>query len=91
MELILVDGARMTSIEQAHRYLERTLRLPPHYGRNLDALYDCLSDLPNSVFLILINGRQMDEALGEYAARLRRVILDASNTPYSFHFIENPS
>ncbi len=91
MELILVDGARMTSIEQAHLYLERTLRLPPHYGRNLDALYDCLTDFPSSVYLILINGKQMDEALGEYAVRLRRVFLDASNTPYSFHFIENPT
>ena len=22
------------------------LELPPHFGRNLDALYDCLTDLP---------------------------------------------
>ena len=91
MEFIIIDGARMTSVEQTHQYLERTLRLPPHYGRNLDALYDCLTDLGSSVYLILINGRQMDEALGEYAARLRRVILDAANLPYSLHFIENPS
>lgn len=91
MEFIIIDGARMTSVEQAHLYLERTLRLPPHYGRNLDALYDCLTDLPNTVFVVLINGRQMDEQLGEYAARLRRVFWDASNLPYSLRFIENPS
>ena len=81
MELIIIDGKRMTTVEETHRYLERSLRLPPYYGHNLDALYDCLTDLPNTVFVVLINGRQMDEQLGEYAARLRRVFTDAANLP----------
>ena len=32
MELMIIDGKRMTTVEETHRYLERTLRLPPYYG-----------------------------------------------------------
>ena len=28
--------------ETAHTYLKEILHLPDYYGRNLDALYDCL-------------------------------------------------
>lgn len=89
MEFIIIDGKRMTSVEEAHRYLARTLRLPPYYGHNLDALHDCLTDLGRNVWIILINGDALDEALGEYAVALRRVFRDASNTPYACHFAEN--
>ena len=91
MEFIIIDGKRMTSIEETHRYLARTLRLPAYYGHNLDALHDCLTDLGRSVWIILINGDDMDAHLGDYAKSLRRVFTDASNAPYACHFIENPS
>ena len=71
--------------------LERTLRLPPYYGHNLDALYDCLGDLSQNVNIILINGDLLDANLGEYAARLRTVFTDAAKVPFAFRFFENPS
>ena len=88
MEFIIIDGRRMTSIEETHEYLARTLRLPAYYGRNLDALHDCLTDLSRSVWIILINGDMMDEALGDYAEKLRRVFKEASNLPYACRFTE---
>ena len=91
MELIIIDGKRMTTVEETHRYLEHKLRLPPYYGHNLDALYDCLGDLSQNVYIILINGDQMDENLGEFAQKLRTVFTDASKVPFAFRFLENPS
>ena len=91
MELIIIDGRRMTSVEQTHEYLAKTLRLPPYYGRNLDALHDCLTDLSRDVWIVLINGDLMDEALGEYAEKLRRVFTDVGNLPYACRFIEHRS
>ena len=88
MEFIIIDGRRMTSIEQTHEYLAKALRLPPYYGRNLDALHDCLTDLSRSVWIILINGDCMDEQLDEYAKKLRRVFTDVGNLPYACHFVE---
>lgn len=91
MEFIIIDGRRMTSVEETHRYLAKTLRLPDYYGHNLDALHDCLTDLSRSVWIILINGDFLDEALGEYAAKLRLVFTEACNLPYAAHFIEHLS
>lgn len=91
MEFIIIDGRRMTSVESAHEYLAKTLRLPDYYGKNLDALHDCLTDLPRSVWIVLINGDRMDASLGEYAEKLRRVFKDVGNLPYACHFIEHLS
>ncbi|MBR6039425.1 MAG: barstar family protein [Clostridia bacterium] len=91
MEFIIIDGRRMTSIEATHEYLARTLRLPPYYGKNLDALHDCLTDLSRDVWIILINGDLMDEQLGDYAKKLRRVLTDVGNLPYACHFTEHLS
>ena len=88
MEFIIIDGRRMTTIEAAHSYLAKALRLPDYYGRNLDALHDCLTDLSRDVWIILINGDSMDENLGDYAQRLRRVFTDVGNLPYACHFVE---
>ena len=88
MEFIIIDGRRMTSVEETHLYLMRTLRLPDYYGKNLDALYDCLGDLGRGVWIILINGDMMDEALGDYAGKLREVFRQATNRAYACKFTE---
>lgn len=43
--MIILDAACMTQRAEAHAYLKAALSLPAHYGENLDALYDCLTDL----------------------------------------------
>ena len=42
----ILDGRYMLSKAEAHRYLQETFGFPAYYGKNLDALYDCLTDLP---------------------------------------------
>ncbi len=91
MEFIIIDGRRMTSVASTHEYLARTLRLPAYYGRNLDALHDCLTDLSRDVWIVLINGDLMDAALGDYAEKLRLVFTEATNLPYSARFTEHLS
>ncbi|MBQ5991933.1 MAG: barstar family protein [Clostridia bacterium] len=81
----------MTTVEETHTYLAKALRFPDYYGRNLDALHDCLTDLSRSVWIVLINGDIMDEHLGEYAVKLRRVFTDVGNLPYACHFAEHLS
>ena len=58
--------------EVLHDTLARELALPDWYGRNLDALHDCLTELKD-VELVLIGWP--DEG---YLARVRRVIVDAA-------------
>lgn len=42
---VFLDGAAFSSDEQLHRELAFKLGLPQWYGRNFDALLDCLSSI----------------------------------------------
>ena len=42
----VIDCSRLiSSREEAHAYLKEALSFPDYYGGNLDALFDCLSDM----------------------------------------------
>ena len=43
--MIILDAGCLQEKASAHDYLKSKLSLPNYYGRNLDALYDCLTDL----------------------------------------------
>lgn len=45
MEQIILDGNLLSDAAQVHDYLKESLHFPEYYGKNLDALYDCLTDL----------------------------------------------
>lgn len=49
-----LDGGLFGNANQIHNYLANQLRLPAWYGRNLDALYDCLTDRGEDVTLTLL-------------------------------------
>ncbi len=42
---VVLDAMKMQTREEAHVYLKDALELPEYYGGNLDALYDCLSEM----------------------------------------------
>ena len=81
METIELDGSLLQNREEAMDLLERALDLPEWWGRNLDALHDCLTDLGRPVRLEL-RGRERLEAAA-YGRRLLRVLQDsAAETPW---------
>ena len=90
MRKYLLDGERMQSIESAHRYLKACLGFPEHYGKNLDALADCLSEL-GQVQIELINADKMLENDRKYAERLLQVFEEVSARMYSFVFTMSES
>ena len=47
-----LDGARVRTVDDLHDALAVSLALPAHYGRNLDALHDCVADLPTPGLLV---------------------------------------
>ena len=66
MKIVVIDGRKMTDRETAHTYLKRKLALPDYYGRNLDALYDCLCEM-SGVQIILTYVSEMKDNLRRYA------------------------
>lgn len=89
MQIITLDGGKMKSKRDTHLYLAQRLRFPVYYGRNLDALHDCLTEfLPGSI-IILRNETAMIDALGEYGEALLEVFRNCSD--YDVRFFVDPS
>ena len=45
MKQIILDGNILADAAKVHDYLMEMLDFPEYYGKNLDALHDCLTDL----------------------------------------------
>jgi RNAse (barnase) inhibitor barstar len=50
-----IDCSDIQNAGQLHRKMARLLAFPEWYGHNLDALYDCLTELPSFTRLYLDN------------------------------------
>ena len=47
---MILDGELIK--EKGHDYLMEALNLPDYYGKNLDALYDCLTEIECEIEII---------------------------------------
>ena len=65
MNIFIIDGREMTDKNTAHEHLKKVLNLPEHYGKNLDALYDCLSEMKGQVVISYV--AEMQDSLRRYA------------------------
>lgn len=74
MKDITIDCAGLTTALQLHDAFALALDFPDWYGRNLDALYDCLCALPEETELILENFA----ALPAFSRGFLRVLMDAA-------------
>lgn len=74
MRTTILDGTILGNQEKAHEYLKEMLELPEYYGKNLDALYDCLTDLKD--FEIQV---QIEEPKSEYLKKMIHVFQDAAD------------
>ena len=72
-----IDCRELTSRAAAHDCFARVFALPAFYGRNLDALYDALTELPPCV-IVLEHTQRLYGALGPYAEKLLAVFRDAA-------------
>lgn len=53
MKEIIIDATKMQTAEKIHEFLLKELEFPDWYGKNLDALFDCLTESPEELHLIL--------------------------------------
>ena len=85
MNAYFIDGTNMRDRDSAHAELARALHLSPHYGANLDALWDEVSCLRADV--TLAHPAAMLNSLGVYGCKLLQTLYEAAeeNPDFRFH------
>lgn len=79
MSLFLLDGKDMTSRDEAYAVIAKEVLLPDYFGKNLDALYDCLTDLAADTQIVFVNTAILEENLGEYGEKILSCFRDAAS------------
>lgn len=65
----VLEGNNMTTLERAYDELETVFHLPDYFGRNLDALEECLGDLAEeegTLSVIVQNSKVVEQTLPEW-------------------------
>lgn len=84
---VVLDGRLMVSREALHDLLAEKLELPGYYGRNLDALYDLLSEPLRELDITVVNPDVMLSHLGSYGNGLIKTLADASHSFANINFV----
>mgnify|MGYP004525092525 CR=1 FL=1 len=82
----VLDGAKVISRASLHRALAQALQLPGWYGKNLDALHDCLTARAEPTELVILAPQALEQTLGSYAAAFYRVLEDSAAENPAFRF-----
>lgn len=77
MRTIELDITNIQTVKALHIYLAWKLDLPVYYGRNLDALYDLLSEY-SAQLRITLHGEPAGGEMEAYLPRLCRVLEDCA-------------
>jgi len=78
--LVVIEGAALTSLDEAYSALARALPLPDHFGDNLDALFDSLTgDVPGPLDIEWRDSAAARAAIGPAFERLRETMQDAAS------------
>jgi len=73
----VIDGGAVASLEDVYACLDRKFKFPKQFGRNLDALHDCLSTDVEGPFEIVLHAPEKVRAnLDPDYLNLLKVLID---------------
>ena len=67
MKQITIDCRTISDSAQLHDLLARELAFPDWYGHNLDALFDCLTEVDEELELVLTGWNTLADWTGSFA------------------------
>ena len=75
-----INAKRITDKESLHTLLRQKLSLPSDCGKNLDAVFDVLTDPGKDRIITIKHEALLRERLGDYAERFLRMLEDAAQS-----------
>ena len=72
-QVFYIDLSNVTTKSELHDILAKELSLPEHYGHNLDALYDVLTETTETWNIIIYNTSAMEQENPDYLNRLKKL------------------
>ncbi len=78
MKRVWIDGKHINDMASLHRLVSVALGFPSYYGNNLDALYDCLTDLFEKTEITVTNAEYLKKNL-EKGETFLRVLKQAAD------------
>jgi len=78
MAEIILDGLELKSLNEVHDRFAQALDLPDYYGRNLDALFDCLTERGEELSVRLLHPEALGERLGGRGRALEALLRRAA-------------
>lgn len=85
---ITLDAAALKEKEEIHEFLKDALDFPEYYGNNLDAFYDCLTEISGrEVLFELVN----ESEATEYFENMVQCIYDAMEQNECIGLVEDVS
>lgn len=88
MNIVTLRSDEFASIEGLHQLLKDRLGLPEYYGKNLDALWDCLTgwiELPTTIVWLDYEGSV--QKIGAYAEKVAKILREAERETEGFAFV----
>ena len=85
MKAFILNCAETGSRYQLHEKIAEGLGFPQWYGRNLDALHDCLTDISEDTEITVENFSRLEEELGGYAMLFKKVLLQSAEENEKIH------
>lgn len=76
MKYVVIDCEKLRQKEQAHSYLAEVLDFPDYYGKNLDALFDCLTELGECT--LVLEGENILHQTDSYGIKVLKVLEEAA-------------
>ncbi|MBR5468358.1 MAG: barstar family protein [Firmicutes bacterium] len=78
MKKVILNGKNIADKASLHETLISLLDLPEWYGKNLDALHDCLTSIKDETEIQIINKDALEEAIGKYTFSLMKVLKESA-------------
>ena len=85
MKTYILNGKMLNTRESAYDEIIRALEMPPHFGRNLDALWDELSTLQATIILEHV------DAISGYGETIMHLIQEAAEENITHFMLEAES